>query len=88
MGIKAWFGGINTHIKQALGSAQARGLTDDVTALALQWVKVAAGKALSNTDKREFVIAVLKSKGVPESIARLAVELGVSLLKAELARID
>lgn len=88
MGFKEFFGGLGSHIKKALGSAQARGLTDEVTTLALQWVKVAAGKALSNTDKREFVIAILKSKGVPESIARLAVELGVNLLKAELARTD
>lgn len=67
--------------------AEADGLNKDVLVLAEDWVKVAATKAISDSAKREFVVGILVSKGVPESIARLAVELAYQAVKSELAKI-
>jgi hypothetical protein len=78
---------VRTLINRATTVAGANGLTDDVTRLALQWVKVAAGKQLDNAQKREFVVQILMGKHVPESVARLAVELAVQVMKRELKKI-
>lgn len=73
-------------LKRALNAAVESGLTDEVVHTAYQWAKVAANKFVDNAEKREFVVRMLVAKGVPESLARLATELGVRLLKAELAK--
>ena len=82
------FGGffqkIGKLVLSALKSAEVKGLTDEVLATASAWATVAANKALSNTEKREFVVQILTGRGIPESIARLAVELAVQAIKAEL----
>lgn len=74
-------------IVSALKSAAVNGLTDSIVEEAKKWAKVAAGKELDNAAKREFVVKILTSKGIPESISRLAVELAVQALKAELKKV-
>ena len=75
-------------LKKAFKTAVDAGLTDDVMDLALRWVKVAADMTIEKAEKREWVVQMLKSKGFPESIARLAVELAYQLFKKELAKLD
>lgn len=86
-----FFGSIGSFFKKvgkltgkAFLAAGGRGLTDEIVQVALTWVKMAATKTLDNTGKREFVVDILVSRGVPESIARIAVELAVQLFKKEL----
>ena len=67
--------------KSGLGYAAKAGLTDDIIKLAVVWAKVAAKKAIDNAAKREFVVDILVAKKVPESVARLAVELAVHIIK-------
>lgn len=82
-----WFKSLGKHIVGALNAAGARGLTDDLVTLALEWVKVAATKELDNDQRRQFVVQLLVGKGIPESIARLATELAYQLFRKELTRI-
>lgn len=86
-GIAGAFKGLGKLIMKGLRAAHEAGLTDEVVDLALKWVKVAAGKEIDNAAKREFVVAILKARGLSESVARLAVELAVRLLKAELKKL-
>lgn len=83
-----WFKNVGRLIAKALKHAELQGLTDEVLAIALEWAKVAATKELDNAQRREFVVQILVSKGIPESIARLAVELAVQAIKAELTKVD
>lgn len=70
-----------------LKSAKVKGLTDEVLKQALLYVKVAATKFTDNTEKREWVVGILVSKGIPESIARLAIELAYQGLRSEIEKI-
>jgi hypothetical protein len=54
---------------------------DEYIKMALDWVRIAAERELSNDERREFVVKMLTSRGIPESIARLATELAVQLFK-------
>lgn len=85
--IGSFFKKVGKLIGSAFLAAGGRGLTDSVVALALIFVKEAAGKFTDNTEKREYVVAILVKRGIPESIARLAVELAVSLFKKEIEKI-
>lgn len=85
--ISGFFKGFFGKLAGLIKLAKANGLTEEVVVLAEQWVKVAATKVISDGAKREFVVGVLISKGVPESIARLAVELAYQALKDELDKI-
>ena len=78
-----WHGiaGLGKLIAKAFQSAAARGLTDAIVQDALSFVRQAAANIVSNDDKRVWAVSALVSKGVPESIARLAVELAVQLFK-------
>jgi len=79
--IGEFFGGL---IKKAFNVATSSGLTDELVAKALVWVKAAAVKFVDNAAKREWAVAQLVKAKIPESIARLAVELAVQLFKKEL----
>lgn len=59
-------------------------LTDDVVELAKKFAQEAEVKFLDNTEKREWVVKALMAAGVPGPVARIAVELGVRLLKKQL----
>ena len=56
----------------------------DVLQMAVAWARVAAEKFTDNAKRREFVVQMLMARGIPESVARLAVELAVQLTKREL----
>lgn len=53
--------------------------------LAINLVATAPAQTDDNAGRREWAVGVLVKKGVPESIARLAVELGVQAYKQSLA---
>lgn len=74
-------------LTRALRAATDAGLTDDVIALALPYIKEASSKYIETSARREWVVAQLVSRGVPEGISRIAVELGYRLYKAELAKL-
>lgn len=84
-GLKSVLAKLGTVMKNALGEAVINGLTDQIVELAKKLVKDAGSRALNNDQKREMVVLALKNKGIPESIARLAVELAYQALKKELA---
>ncbi len=75
---------IGTDIKKGLTSAVVRGLTAEVMTLAVGYVRNAAESNVNDAQKREIVVRLLVARGVPESIARLAVELAYQLVKHEL----
>ena len=75
-------------LKKAFNLAVDAGLTNDIVDLALKWVRVAQSKFTEDAKKREFVVKMLVSKGIPEGIARIAVELAVRLLKRELDKLE
>jgi hypothetical protein len=80
---------IGALLKKAFKLAVEVGVTDELIDLALKWARVAESKFVDNAEKREFVVKMLVAKtGVPESIARLAVELAMRLLKKELQKLD
>jgi len=78
-----FFAGIGKLLGKGVGFAVKAGLTDPIINLALEKVREIDVTSASNSEKREAVVAFLKSHGIPESIARLAVEFGVQLLKKE-----
>lgn len=63
-------------------TAESRGLTDDIMDKATALVSVAHDKYEDNDQRREWAVAALMAFKVPESVARLAVELGVQVIKA------
>ena len=83
MSFFGFFKRIGTLVKRALSVVQEL-IPEETLALAVVWVRVAASKYVDNTARREFVVNILVNKGIPESIARLAVELAVQLAKREL----
>lgn len=87
MGFIDFFKGIGRLIGKAFSAAKASGLSDELVQMALPFVRAAAAQFTDNAQRREFVVGVLVAKGIPESIARLTVELAVQLIKKETATI-
>jgi hypothetical protein len=83
MGFKEWWNALTGWLKRSMAAAAANGLTDQLVRDAYWLAKEAAGKALENEAARAFVVAELRRRGIPESIARTALELAVQLLKRE-----
>jgi len=81
------FRGIGRFFAAAWSWAKAHGLSDALIQEALKYVRQAEEAFIDNQQKREWVIAILVGRGIPESIARLAVELAVQLLHKELDKI-
>jgi hypothetical protein len=82
-----FFRRLGTWLKKAL-TVVSDVVGDDTVKMALDWVRVAAEKELDNAARREFVVKMLMARGIPESIARLATELAVQLLKKELKELE
>ena len=76
------FVGIGKGILAALRFAEKHGLTDELIDLALQHVIGAQAQFTSTDERREYVVGKLKGPFVPESVARLAVEIAVQRYKA------
>ena len=66
---------------------QEAGLDDDVLRLALPLVKRANEKYIDNPSRREWVVEGLVAHKVPEGVARIALELALSLWRKELANL-
>lgn len=80
---------LGSLLRKAFGLAVDAGLTNDLVDVALKWARVAEGKFVDNDKRRAFVLKMLVTKAkVPESVARLCVELAVRLIKKELAQLD
>lgn len=75
-----WLKALGGLIKKAFQAAEKAGLTDDLVRKAKALALEAVG---TNSEKRAFVLAALMKLGVPEALARLALELAVQLLKKE-----
>lgn len=73
-------------VARALARAKALGLNDQLLKDTIAWVEEAGEKFADPAARREFVVGVLKSRGVPESVARLAVELAVQIWKKRTAK--
>ena len=71
------------RVKQALRSVHEL-VPDDMLKMAVDWARVAAEKFTDYAHRRAFVAQMLMARGTPESVARLATELAVQLLKQEL----
>jgi hypothetical protein len=73
---------IGGFFKRVFGAAERRGLTE---ALVAEIIKVYIPQAnvlfSTNEEKREWVVGQLVARGIPESIARLALELGIQAVK-------
>jgi hypothetical protein len=80
-----WMKPLGNFLKRAVGFVQTY-VTDENIQLALGWARVAASKYSDNATRREFVVSILVTRGVPENIARIAVEIAVGLLKKESAQ--
>jgi len=74
-------------IGRGLKCAVSNGLTDEIVGVALVWVRVAAVKYVDDSERRESVVKILKDKGVPEGIARMAVELAYCIFKHEIQKL-
>ena len=79
------FVGIGNGILAGLRFAEKHGLTDDLVNLAFQHVSSAQGKFTTNEERFNYVVGRIQGRYVPESIARLAVELAVQRYKATVA---
>ena len=78
-----WLKHFGTLIKGGLEYAHQRGLDDKAVDLAIRWARIAAEKFVDHADRREFVVKMLTMRGMKESVARLAVEIAVQLIKSE-----
>ena len=58
-------------------------VSDDLLKMAVDWARLAVEKGLTNDTSREFVVKMIMARGISESVARLATELAVQLLKRE-----
>ena len=73
---------LGTWLKRAFRIVQEV-IPDDILKMAVDWARVAIVQFTDNAQRREFVVQMLMARGIPESIARLATELAVQLLKHE-----
>ena len=77
---------LGAFLSRAFKYAKESGLTDELVAMALPLIREANRKFVDNAKRREWVVAILVSRGVPESIARLVVELAFQVYRKELAK--
>ena len=82
MFLLSWLKGLGKLIVKGLGHARDLGLNDELMMKALALVKAAAGTTNTNDQKREWAVRALMVSGVPQPLARLAVELAVITYKA------
>ena len=78
---------LGSAIVKGLGYATAKGLTDDLINIAVGEAKRAATSIADNQERRDWVVAQLEARGVPESVARFATEWAVQIIKAETSKL-
>ena len=79
--------GIPSQIGKGIQLIVKSGLTQEVIQLALPLVRQAATKVMSDQARREWVVNALIAQHVPESVARVAVELAYNLYQAEITKV-
>ena len=79
----SFFSAFKSILSKAFGLVKAAGLTDELVQLALKHVRIANDKFVDPAEKREFVVAFLQRRGIPEIVARIAVELAYKIYKKE-----
>lgn len=82
MGIGSFF---KSLLSKVWGVVKSTGITDALMKLGIAYAKEAALKFTDNTQRREWVVQQLVTRGIPESVARLIVELAVQFIKKEAA---
>lgn len=87
MGFLSFFKGAGKLVGKGFSIATGKGLKDEIVQLALLWVRVADKKYITNPEKRAFVLQILINKGIPESIARIAIEFAVNIFHEELEKL-
>ena len=83
MGIKGLFKFIGKGFKQIWGVIEGLGIDDELIEFALKWIRIADQKYVDNDQRREWVVGVLKGRNLPDSIARLVVELAFQVYRKE-----
>lgn len=84
MGLFSFFGKIKSFVERAIGVVK-RFVPEELQAAAVEYVRQAESNLLDNAARREWVVKQIIARfHVPESIARLVVELAVNIVKKEL----
>lgn len=83
MGFFSFLKPLGSLITRAFNLVKAAGLDDDLVALALKHVRLANDRFVDPAEKREYVVAYLQKRGVPETVARIATELAYRLYKKQ-----
>jgi hypothetical protein len=83
MGLRNWVSSLSGWTNRAMTAAMANGMTNEVIRDAYWLAQEAAKKFDESPQMRAFVIAQLVARGVPESMARMALEAAVQILRAE-----
>ena len=73
--------GLGQLIGQGLRTSKAQGLTEDLVRIALEKVTEAEFLFPTGGKRRDWVVRLLLKEGVPERVARLALELAYSAFK-------
>ena len=73
---------VGRFVRKAAGYVE-KYVTEENIQQALSLALIAASKFDTTEERREWVIKTLVARGVPESIARLALELAVQLIKKQ-----
>ena len=76
----------NTLLRKVWGLIEVAGVNDEIIEFALKWIKVANTKFIDNAERREWVVAILRERKIPESVARLIVELAFQLYRKEVGK--
>ncbi len=84
--IAEFFKGIGHLLAKALGVVKDH-ITDEQLAKAVALVKQAEVQFLDNALRRAFVVKGLMALGIPETYARMLVELALALVKKEAATV-
>lgn len=84
--IVKFFKGIGHRVGQVLGVV-AESVTDAQVNQAITYVEQAEDKFTDNADRREWCVRELKALGMPEWIARMAVEGALRLVKKQLHKV-
>lgn len=82
MNVLSFFKNLGHFVSRTFGIIR-KIVPEDQLVQAIALAKEAATKYADNPTRRAWVIAQLISRGIPESIARLLVELAVQHLKAD-----
>lgn len=79
------FGWLKSFLGKVMAAAKANGLTDDIVKLAMRLANQAAVEFETNEARRNFVLTALSARGVPDSLARFALESAVQMIKQRTA---